>query len=71
MDKAEAVNWKKELQDLVASVDDKDRSAVEAFSKAIGPYLDNPDLLRTLLGKIQRYSPLQSVQIVTEARVKL
>jgi hypothetical protein len=71
MDKAEAINWKSELQELVASSDAKDRGAVEAFSKAIGPYLDNPELLRTLLGKIQRYAEIQSVQVVTESRVSL
>ena len=47
------ISWKSELENMVASatnVDDK--IAYQAFQKAIGPYLDNPKLLRTLLGKI-------------------
>jgi hypothetical protein len=49
-----AVDWKKELANLVATAKTpKEKAAVKAFAKSIGPYLENPELLRTLLGKIQ------------------
>ncbi len=59
-----AVNWRKELDDLVAAAaTDDDREATEAFAMAIGPYLDDPSLLKTLLGKIQRRAA-ESVTVV-------
>ena len=53
--KTDPVDWKKELADLSAIPKTADeKAAVEAFTKAIGPYLDNPEMLRTILSKIQR-----------------
>jgi hypothetical protein len=47
------VDWKGELERLVATAsNEKDKQALESFQAAIGPYFDNPELLRTLLGKI-------------------
>ena len=60
------ISWAKELEDLVATAKTaSDKVAVEAFAKAIKPHLDNPVLLRTLLGKITRDQPLETVGIVT------
>ena len=58
------VNWNKELQDLVslAKTDEEKKSAF-AFAAAISPYLDDPTMLRTLLGKIMQ-SPTTNVAIV-------
>jgi len=59
------VSWDKELEDLVATATTAaDKVAVEAFAKAIKPHLDNPVLLRTLLGKITRNPVLANVGIV-------
>lgn len=59
------VSWDKELEALVATAKTPDeRTAMEAFAKAMKPHLDNPELLRTLLSKIQRYMPA-TVGIVT------
>ena len=64
-----AVNWRKELDDLVEMADSaEDKRATEAFAKAIGPYLDDPSLLRTLLGKIQAPIPSDSVAVVVAQR---
>ena len=50
------VSWKNELEDLVATAKtDEERAALNAFQKSLGPYLDNPNLLRTLLGKIASF----------------
>lgn len=63
------VDWQKELGDLVAiAKTPEDRAATEAFAKAIGPYLDRPELLRTLLGKIQAPIPDDAVSIVVAQR---
>lgn len=67
-----SVNWKRELQDLVESAKSpEDRAATEAFAKAIGPYLANPELLRTLLGKIQAHAEIKSLKIIAENRITL
>lgn len=48
------VAWRKELQDLVGTAKTpQEKVALGAFQKALGPYLENPELLRTLLSKIQ------------------
>lgn len=58
-------DWEKELDDLVKSVEtNEDRQAVEAFSQAIAPYLKRPELLRTLLGKIQ--APVESIAVLVK-----
>ncbi|HVI57117.1 MAG TPA: hypothetical protein VM621_18900 [Luteibacter sp.] len=50
---SEDVNWKGELDKMVdAATNAEDKSSLEAFRAALGPYLENPDMLRTLLGKI-------------------
>jgi len=60
-----SVSWDKELEALVATAKTADeKTAMEAFAKAIKPHLDNPELLRTLLSKIQTYMPA-TVGIVT------
>ncbi|MGB3539122.1 MAG: hypothetical protein WBA42_13255 [Mesorhizobium sp.] len=60
----ESVDWSQELKNLVetAKTPDEQKSAT-AFANAIGPYLDNPEMLRTLLGKIMQ-SPTETVAIV-------
>jgi hypothetical protein len=51
----ESVDWGKELQTLVASAKTPaDRKAAFAFAEAINPYLEKPELLKTLLGKIMQ-----------------
>ncbi|MCF5736567.1 hypothetical protein [Pseudomonas syringae] len=53
-----SMSWKTELAALVASAkDEMECVALEAFQKALTPYLDTPDSLRTLLGKIQMLAP--------------
>ncbi len=44
--------FKGELDELIASASGTDAAAMAAFSRAIAPYIENPDQLRTLLGKI-------------------
>jgi hypothetical protein len=64
------IDWNRELEDLVGSAKTaEDRQATEAFAKAIAPYLDNPSLLRTLLGKIQAPIPSDAVAVVVAQRV--
>lgn len=66
------VDWGKELQDLIeTSSTPEDKAATEAFAAALSPYLQDPTLLRTLLGKIQRYISPESVEIVSENRTLL
>jgi hypothetical protein len=61
----EAVDWRAELDDLVAMAKSPDdEKATRAFAEAIGPYLDDPSLLRTLLGKIQAPIPNDAVAVV-------
>lgn len=63
--KLQEVNWKNELKDLVAAAKTpEDKVATEAFAKAIGPYLDNPQLLRTLISKIAQAPERDEVAIV-------
>ena len=63
------VDWTRELGDLVdMAKTEEDREATKAFAKAIGPYLDDPSLLRTLLGKIQAPIPNDAVAIVVAQR---
>jgi len=63
------IDWNGELRELVASSETSaDRKAAEAFAKAIGPYLDDPTLLRTLLGKIQATIPSDAVGVVVGQR---
>lgn len=55
-------HWKKELSDLVASATTaEDAIAMNAFEKALTPYLDNPGSLRTLLGKIQGTITMETI----------
>ena len=47
------VSWKHELEKLVATAKtEEEKAALKAFQKALSPYLDKPEMLRTLLGKI-------------------
>lgn len=63
---ASNVSWQQELDNLVATAKTPDeQAAMKAFASALGPYLDKPELLRTLLGKIQRYMPVGAVNIIT------
>lgn len=63
-DKFESVDWGKELQSLVASAKTPaERKAAFAFAQAINPYLEKPELLKTLLGKIMQ-SPTTAIAIV-------
>lgn len=58
------VDWVKELQTLVATADTpQERKAAFAFAQAIHPYLEKPELLRTLLGKIMQ-SPSEHIAVV-------
>lgn len=58
------VDWSEELQTLVASAKTpEDRKAAFAFAQAINPYLENPELMRTLLGKIMM-SPTEHIAVV-------
>jgi hypothetical protein len=66
------VNWTKELKDLIeTSSTPEEKQASEAFASALTPYLKDPTMLRTLLGKIQRYISPDSVEIVSETRTLL
>jgi hypothetical protein len=63
------VDWHKELDDLMESAKTpEDREATQAFAAAIRPYLDDPSMLRTLLGKIQRNIPSDALAIVVGQR---
>ena len=60
----DSVDWSKELHNLVASAQTpEERKSAFAFAQAIGPYLDNPAMLATLLGKINQ-NPTETVAIV-------
>lgn len=55
--KFDKVDWSAELQNLVSSAKTpEERKSAFAFAQAIGPYLDNPTMLATLLGKIMQNS---------------
>ena len=45
--------WVAELNDIAASAKPEEREAMDAFMGAITPYLEQPEYLRTLLGKIK------------------
>jgi hypothetical protein len=63
-DKFESVDWGSELQTLVAAAKTpEDKKAAFAFAQAIHPYLEKPELLKTLLGKIMQ-SPTTAIAIV-------
>jgi len=70
MDKSfESVDWSEELQTLVSQAKSReDRKAAFAFAQALSPYLEKPELLKTLLGKIMQ-SPIESVAIVASEGV--
>lgn len=60
----ESVDWGKELQTLVASAKTPaERKAAFAFAQAINPYLEKPELLKTLLGKIMQ-TPTTAIALV-------
>jgi hypothetical protein len=60
----DSVDWSSELQNLVASAKTpEERKSAIAFAHAIGPHLENPSMLTTLLGKINR-SPTGTVAFV-------
>lgn len=59
----EQVSWQEELDNLVSSAKtDEEKAAMVAFAKAIGPYLDKPDMLRTLIGKIA--APIEEIAVL-------
>lgn len=63
------VDWGKELQTLVSTADTPgDRKAAFAFAQAIHPYLEKPELLRTLLGKIMMSPPAHIAVVASENR---
>lgn len=63
-EKFESVDWGMELQTLVASAKTpEERKAAFAFAQAINPYLEKPELLKTLLGKIMS-SPTNAIALV-------
>jgi len=60
----ESVDWSEELQTLISlAKTPEERKSAFAFAQAIGPYLDDPAMLRTLLGKIMQ-SPTETVAVV-------
>ncbi len=68
MEAFDKVDWSKELQTLVAQADSaEEKRAAFAFANAINPYLENPALLKTLLGKIMQ-SPSDMVAVVAAKR---
>ncbi len=49
-----AERWRAEINNLISSSKNKDEAiALKCFERAMRPYLDNPETLRTLLGKIK------------------
>lgn len=63
-----SVDWGKELQDLVSlAKTEEDRKAAFAFANAINPYLEKPELLKTLLGKIMQ-SPTSALAVIAAER---
>jgi hypothetical protein len=63
-DDFEKVDWSKELQSLVAQASTaEEKRAAFAFANAINPYLEKPELLKTLLGKIMQ-SPSRTIAVV-------
>jgi hypothetical protein len=64
---AENVNWKKEVDELLLNAKTpEEAAATRAFATAIAPYLDDTEMLRTLLGKIQRHLNINSVKVIAE-----
>lgn len=67
-DALEKVDWSQELQTLVSlAKTSEERKAAFAFAQAINPYLEKPELLRTLLGKIMQ-SPTEAIAIIAEKK---
>ena len=49
-----ALAWKAEIKELIdASKDSRESVALKCFERAMRPYLDKRETLRTLLGKIK------------------
>ena len=44
--------WAAELNDITATATPEEREAMEAFQAAMTPYLEMPERLRTVMGKI-------------------
>lgn len=67
-DEFEKIDWSDELQTLVGQAKSpEEKRAAFAFASAINPYLENPALLKTLLGKIMQ-SPSSMVAVVAAKR---
>jgi hypothetical protein len=61
-------DWAKELRDLVATAKTpEEENALKAFQASIGPYLEDPKLLRTLLSKIAQ-EPMPNLHLVLGER---
>ena len=70
-DTFESVDWGKELQTLVAlAKTPEDRKAAFAFAQAIHPYLEKPELLKTLLGKIMQSATTAIAIVAAEKNFK-
>lgn len=70
-DMFESVDWGKELQSLVESAKTpQDRKAAFAFAHAIHPYLEKPELLKTLLGKIMQSATSAVAVVAAEKNFK-
>lgn len=64
---SQPVNWKKELDDLLLTAKTpEEAAATRAFANAIAPYLENTELLRTVIGKIQAALNVNSVRVIAE-----
>lgn len=66
--KFQSVDWSEELRTLVSMAStSEEQKAAAAFAQALEPYLEDPAMLRTLLGKIMM-SPADTVSIVAAKR---
>jgi len=64
----DAVDWSKELQDLVAqATTPEEKKAAFAFANALHPYLENPALLKTVMAKIMS-NPVEAIAVVAAQR---
>lgn len=67
-DEVQEIDWSKELQNLVGLArTPEEKRAAFSFANAIHPYLENPDLLKTLLGKIMQ-NPTEAIGVVAAQR---